>query len=77
MHSIPAVVIEPTSEADRLEMQLVENIAREDMTDTDISSTIRDLIEKTWATNTALAARLGRSEAWVRRVLSLQRPSTA
>ncbi|MBE7567647.1 ParB/RepB/Spo0J family partition protein [Acidithiobacillus sp. HP-11] len=70
---IPAVILEPDTEADRLEMQLVENLARADMTPVDTGRAVKQLMDSL-APKPSLAdlgKRLGRSKAWVHQMLSL------
>ncbi|MHB1279877.1 MAG: ParB/RepB/Spo0J family partition protein [Acidithiobacillus sp.] len=70
---IPAVILEPDTDADRLEMQLVENLARADMTPVDTAKAVKQLMDSLDPKPSLadLGKRLGRSKAWVHQMLSL------
>ena len=72
---IPAVILEPETDADRLEMQLVENLARADMTPVETAKAVTRLMDCLDAdakpSMAELGRRLGRSKAWVHQMLSL------
>jgi ParB family chromosome partitioning protein len=70
---IPAVILHPDTDADRLEMQLVENLARADMTPVDTAKAVRQLMEclDPKPSLAELGKRLGRSKAWVHQMLAL------
>jgi len=70
---IPAVILEPDTDADRLEMQLVENLARADMTPVDTAKAVKQLMEclDPKPSLADLGKRLGRSKAWAHQMLSL------
>ncbi|MCR2829005.1 ParB/RepB/Spo0J family partition protein [Acidithiobacillus ferrooxidans] len=70
---IPAVILEPDTDADRLEMQLVENLARADMTPVDTAKAVKQLMDSLAPKPSLsdLGKRLGRSKAWVHQMLSL------
>lgn len=70
---IPAVILEPDTDADRLEMQLVENLARADMTPVDTAKAVKQLMDSLdpKPSLSDLGKRLGRSKAWVHQMLSL------
>jgi ParB family chromosome partitioning protein len=70
---IPAVILDPDSDADRLEMQLVENLARSDMTPVDTAKAVKQLMEylDPKPSLSDLGKRLGRSKAWAHQMLSL------
>ncbi|MGE0047711.1 MAG: ParB/RepB/Spo0J family partition protein [Acidithiobacillus sp.] len=70
---IPAVVLEPENPADLLEMQLVENLARAEMTPTETARAVTRLMDSLdpRPSAAAMGARLGRSKAWVHQMLSL------
>ncbi|BBF66297.1 ParB/RepB/Spo0J family partition protein [Acidithiobacillus ferridurans] len=70
---IPAVILEPDTDADRLEMQLVENLARADMTPVDTAKAVKQLMDSLdpKPSMADLGKRLGRSKAWVHQMLSL------
>ncbi|WP_414041211.1 ParB/RepB/Spo0J family partition protein [Acidithiobacillus sp. M4-SHS-6] len=70
---IPAVILEPDTDADRLEMQLVENLARADMTPVDTARAVKQLMDSLdpKPSMADLGKRLGRSKAWVHQMLSL------
>ena len=70
---IPAVILEPDTDADRLEMQLVENLARADMTPVDTGKAVKQLMDSLDPKPSLadLGKRLGRSKAWVHQMLSL------
>ncbi|MCY0872347.1 MAG: ParB/RepB/Spo0J family partition protein [Acidithiobacillus caldus] len=70
---IPAVILEPDTDADRLEMQLVENLARTDMTPVDTAKAVKQLMDclDPKPSMAELGKRLGRSKAWVHQMLSL------
>lgn len=71
---IPVFIRDPESESDKLEMQMVENLARVGMSDTDISSALNRLISKIHVSKAELARRLGRSETWVKTILTRADP---
>ncbi len=71
---IPAVIVEPESSLDRLEMQMVENLAREDMADTDTAAALRALYEQLDVGMEELAKRIGKSKSWVSVMLARTRP---
>lgn len=73
LSTIPALVIQTASEVNRLEQQLVENLAREDMSPMDTAKALRALLDLGVSKN-ALAKRVGRSTAWVRKLLALLDP---
>ena len=70
---IPAVILEPDTDADRLEMQLVENLARADMTPVDTAKAVKHLMDSLdpKPSLSDLGRRLGRSKAWAHQMLSL------
>ncbi|MGC9216766.1 ParB/RepB/Spo0J family partition protein [Acidithiobacillus sp.] len=70
---IPAVILHPDTDADRLEMQLVENLARADMTPVDTAKAVKQLMEclDPKPSLAELGKRLGRSKAWVHQMLAL------
>jgi ParB family chromosome partitioning protein len=70
---IPAVILEPDTDADRLEMQLVENLARADMTPVDTAKAVKQLMDSLdpKPSLSDLGKRLGRSKAWAHQMLSL------
>ncbi|MEY2343223.1 ParB/RepB/Spo0J family partition protein [Acidithiobacillus sp. IBUN Pt1247-S3] len=73
---IPAVILEPVDDADRLEMQLVENLARADMPPMDTARAL-DRLRSCMDPKPSmeeLARRLGRSRAWVHQMLSMVSP---
>jgi ParB family chromosome partitioning protein len=67
------VILEPDTDADRLEMQLVENLARTDMTPVDTAKAVRQLMNylDPKPSLAELGRRLGRSKAWAHQMLSL------
>jgi ParB family chromosome partitioning protein len=71
---IPVFVQNPESNADKLEMQMVENIARADMSPQDIGSALQRLLVATGISKAELARRLGRSDTWVKAVLASASP---
>ncbi|WP_348550649.1 ParB/RepB/Spo0J family partition protein [Acidithiobacillus sp.] len=71
---IPAVLVAPESEHDRLEMQMVENLAREDMSPLDTARALQKLMEETKMSGRELARRLGKSEGWIRQILNVASP---
>lgn len=73
---IPVFIRDPESETDRLEMQMVENLAREGMSDTDISRALNRLISKLHVSKAEMARRLGRSDTWVKNILTRADPDT-
>ncbi|MBU2834706.1 ParB/RepB/Spo0J family partition protein [Acidithiobacillus thiooxidans] len=73
---IPVFIRDPESETDRLEMQMVENLAREGMSDTDISRALNKLISKLHVSKAEMARRLGRSDTWVKNILTRADPDT-
>lgn len=71
---IPAVLVEPQSDADRLEMQMVENLARADMSPLDTAYALQSLMETQKVSQEELGRRLGRSRTWVNQMLSKVHP---
>ncbi|AEK57855.1 ParB/RepB/Spo0J family partition protein [Acidithiobacillus caldus] len=71
---IPAIVVQIQGDQNRLEMQLVENIAREDMSDDDIAEALHILMDTCGLSKADVARRLGRDRAWVSRILSRTNP---
>ena len=71
---IPVFIRNPESPTDRLEMQMVENLARADMSDMDIGRALQKLLNATGISKAELARRLGRSETWVKSVLAKASP---
>ncbi|MBU2832993.1 ParB/RepB/Spo0J family partition protein [Acidithiobacillus ferriphilus] len=71
---IPVFIQDPESDADKLEMQMVENLARQDMSPSDIGSALQRLLNDTGITKAELARRLGRSDTWVKATLASASP---
>uniref|UniRef100_UPI0031FE760E ParB/RepB/Spo0J family partition protein n=1 Tax=Acidithiobacillus sp. TaxID=1872118 RepID=UPI0031FE760E len=71
---IPAVLVTPESEHDRLEMQMVENLARADMTPLDTARALQKLLDETGVPVRELARRLGKSHTWIRQILNVASP---
>lgn len=71
---IPAVLVTPESEHDRLEMQMVENLARADMTPLDTARALQKLLDETKISVSELARRLGKSRTWVLQILNVASP---
>jgi ParB family chromosome partitioning protein len=71
---IPVFIQDPESNADKLEMQMVENLARQDMSPSDIGSALQRLLNDTGITKAELARRLGRSDTWVKATLASASP---
>ncbi|WP_312262747.1 ParB/RepB/Spo0J family partition protein [Candidatus Igneacidithiobacillus taiwanensis] len=71
---IPAVIIEPETETDRLEIQLVENLARADMSDEDTANALKTLYENLGLSFEAIGKRIGRSKKWVISMLARIKP---
>ncbi|WP_312283443.1 ParB/RepB/Spo0J family partition protein [Candidatus Igneacidithiobacillus taiwanensis] len=71
---IPAVLVAPESEHDRLEMQMVENLAREDMSPLDTARALQKLMDETGVPMRELARRLGRSLGWLQQILNVASP---
>jgi ParB family chromosome partitioning protein len=67
---IPAVIAKSESANDRLEMQLVENLARADMRDEDVAVALQTLLDTLQVSKAELARRLGRSRSWINLVLA-------
>jgi len=61
--TIPALVKDDVDEAASLELALIENLAREDLSPVEEARTIATLLDDLRITATALATRLGRSRA--------------
>ncbi len=66
---IPAIITKSEDPADRLEIQLVENLARADMKAEDVAAALQNLLDTLGVSRQNLAQRIGRSEAWLRRML--------
>ncbi len=71
---IPVFIQHPESDTDKLEMQMVENLARADMSDMDIGRALHKLLTTTGVSKAELARRLGRSDTWVKSVLAKSSP---
>jgi len=71
---IPVVIQDPANDADKLEMQMVENLARADMSPADIGRALQKLLDATKVSKAELARRLGRSDTWVKSVLASASP---
>ncbi|MGE4529755.1 MAG: ParB/RepB/Spo0J family partition protein [Acidithiobacillus sp.] len=71
---IPAVLVEPQSDMDRLEMQMVENLARADMSPLDTAYALQSLSETQKVSQEELGRRLGRSRTWINQMLSKVHP---
>jgi len=71
---IPVVIQDPADDADKLEMQMVENLARADMSPADIGRALQKLLDATKVSKAELARRLGRSDTWVKSVLASASP---
>ena len=71
---IPVFIQHPESDTDKLEMQMVENLARADMSDMDIGRALQKLLNATGISKAELARRLGRSDTWVKSVLAKASP---
>ena len=54
-----------------LTQAMIENIAREDMNDADISDGLKQLKRETGKTNAEIGAMFGKSEAWVRHLTNI------
>ncbi|WP_436395648.1 ParB/RepB/Spo0J family partition protein [Acidithiobacillus ferriphilus] len=67
---IPSVIAKSESANDRLEMQLVENLARADMRDEDVAVALQTLLDTLQVSKAELARRLGRSRSWINLVLA-------
>lgn len=74
LRRIPAVILQSESPSDRLEMQLVENLARSDMRDEDVAKALETLLETLQVSKAELARRLGRSPDWIRMVVTKGSP---
>jgi ParB family chromosome partitioning protein len=61
--TIPALVVEPLDGATSLELALIENIARDDLTIIEEARTIAALLDELGVTMTTLARRLGRNRS--------------
>ena len=70
LNRIPVVIQNPENESDRLEMQMVENLAREDMSDLDTGRALNKLLTTLKVSKAELARRIGRSETWVKTLLA-------
>ncbi|MBU2788228.1 ParB/RepB/Spo0J family partition protein [Acidithiobacillus sp. VAN18-1] len=66
---IPAVIAQSANPTDRLEMQLVENLARAEMRNEDVAVALQALLDTLQVRPAELARRLGRSASWLRAVL--------
>ncbi len=74
LQRIPVFIRNPESDEDKLEMQMVENLARKDMTPSDIGRALQRLVDRTSLSKAELARRMGRSETWVKSVLTSASP---
>lgn len=75
---IPAVILAPESDPDRLEMQLVENLARADMSPLDTAQAVARLMDSLdpKPSLSELGKRIGRSKAWVHQMMALASPES-
>lgn len=71
---IPVFIRDPEDDNDKLEMQMVENLARADMSDMDVGVAINRLLVKTGLPKAEIARRLGRSVTWVSTVVAKASP---
>lgn len=71
---IPVFIRDPEDAKDRLEMQMVENLARADMSDVDIGAALNRLLRETGISKAEMGRRLGRSPTWVGTVLAKSSP---
>lgn len=71
---VPVFIINPESDDDKLEMQMVENLARQDMSDLDIGTALQKLLNATRISKAELARRLGRSDTWIKATLAKASP---
>jgi len=71
---IPAIIVEPETNTDRLEIQLVENLARADMSDEDTANALKTLYENLGLSFEAIGRRIGRSKKWVISMLARTKP---
>lgn len=74
LNRIPVFIRNPENDVDKLEMQMVENLARAGMSDEDIGAALNKLLEATKVSKAELARRLGRSNTWVSAILSKASP---
>lgn len=70
LRTIPAI-IKDVSEAERLELALVENLQREDLNPMEEAAGFRQLMERFGYTQEQLAARVGKSRSYVANTLRL------
>ena len=77
LQRIPAVITRSENPADRLEMQLVENLARADMRDGDIAAALQFLLDTLQISKAELARRIGRDRSWVSRILAKADPAAS
>lgn len=77
LQRIPAVITRSENPADRLEMQLVENLARADMRDMDIAAALQSLLDTLQISKAELARRIGRDRSWVSRILAKADPAAS
>ena len=71
---LPVFIRNPEDAADKLEMQMVENLARADMSDVDIGTALNRLLKNTGVSKAEMARRLGRSATWIGTVLAKASP---
>lgn len=76
LSGIPAVVTDSLENTVRLEKQLVENLAREDMSPQDTGRALAVLVAA-GVTQAEISRRLGKSAGWVRQMLALVNPELA
>ncbi|MCC6806883.1 MAG: ParB/RepB/Spo0J family partition protein [Deltaproteobacteria bacterium] len=67
---VPTIVRETSAEETR-EVQLIENVQREDLPAIDVAEALKTMLAQNDGDTEALAKRIGKSSSWVRRHLSL------
>jgi ParB family chromosome partitioning protein len=68
---IPCFVESPKSEEEIIELQLIENVDRDDLKDYEKGLALSKYKELTGKTNSEIAERFGKKEKWVRDILSV------
>jgi ParB family chromosome partitioning protein len=75
LNRIPVNIVVPETDAVRFEMQVLENIARSDMTQSDVGHALQKVLEADPSiSKTQLGKRLGKSAAWIRMMLAKADP---
>lgn len=70
--TIRATVVEPMADTDRLYVNMIENVARENLTSYDLSIRCTELVEKHSENGTRIAGRLNKSVSYINNLIRIQ-----